>query len=444
MNMNKISLEEMNELRSSYEKDSKARVVRNALKNNGIETISRAFESDQANPNVFSIDLHNLKVTNQMQSGRCWIFSATNILRNIVAKKLDLEQFELSQNYVAFYDKIEKVNWFMECTLQELDAPVDAPYNRFLLETAVGDGGQWDMVVSLIKKYGIVPKTAMPETYQSSHTNQMNHLLNMRLRKFVANARSLHKENKDDEIAALKKQCMKECYSLIVSCFGLPPKTFSFEYRNKKKEFHAEYDLTPKSFYEKYVGEDLDDYVTIINGPTDDKEYYHTYTVKYLGNVVDGNEIKYLNLPMEDFKQAVINQLKDGNCVWFGCDCSQYGDRTLGLWDDQQFDYENTFDIDLEMSKAEMLDQRVSAMNHAMVIDGVNLVDGKPNRWKIENSWSDKVANDGFYTMSDTWFDQFVYEAGVKKCYLDEKAQKALELDPIELQPWDPFGSLAD
>ena len=441
--MKSVSLSEISTLRSGYESDTKARVVRNALTKNDVGTISRVFEAEVAHPNIFSIENDKLPVTNQKASGRCWIFSSMNVLREKIAKKYNMKDFELSQNYIAFYDKLEKANWFMECTLQELDSPLNSETMRFLLQCPVGDGGQWNMIQSLVKKYGICPKTAMPETYQSSHTGKMNQILNRRLRKFVVDSRVAHTAGGD--VQAVKEQALKEIYGLLASCFGLPPKEFTFEYYDANHKAHAEYHVTPLEFYEKYLGEDLDDYINCINGPTADKPFHEVFTVKYLGNVVDGNPISLLNLPMEELKEAIVKQLKDGELVWFGCDCGPDSDRETGLWDDQQYDYEGTFDMDLSMSKAEMLDLGQSAMNHAMVITGVNFDEnGKPNRWKIENSWGDASANKGFFLCSDSWFDKYVYVAAVQKKYLSEEAKAALSKTPIELAPWDPFGTLAD
>ena len=439
--MKSITKQDLASLRTNYLKDDTSRIVRNALTENAVEKIARVFESRNDNPNVFSIDLETMEVTNQQASGRCWIFSSLNIMRELIAKRYHIKSLELSQNYIAFYDKLEKVNWFMNCALQEIDEPLNSRTMTWLLDNGISDGGQWDMVVSLVKKYGICPKTAMNETWTSSHTKSMNELLNQRMRRFVIDAKQA------DSAAAreqLRKAALEECYRLIADCFGVPPVEFSFEYRDAKKAFHAYHHVTPMQFYTDFLKEDLDDYAVIINAPTEDKPYHKLYSVKYIGNVVSGNEIRYLNLPMKEFKAAVIAQLKEGIPVWFGCDCGKAADREGGLWDDQLFDYEHTFGMNLEMTKAEMLDSRHSAMNHAMVITGVNLVNGKPNRWKIENSWGDKHANKGYYICSDTWFDLYVYEASVRKGSLTAKQRKELNGKVTMLEPWDPFGTLAD
>ncbi len=438
--MNMIKPETLDALRKGYLANDKARVVKNALTNNDITTISRDFTAVCNNPNVFSIDLKTMTAVNQKQSGRCWIFSAMNVLRERIAEKYNIKEFELSQNYIAFYDKLEKANWFMECVLSEKDADLSSPEMRYLLDNVVCDGGQWNMLVSIVEKYGICPKSAMPETYQSSHTNGMNRILNQRLRKFACDVRHMPEE----EIPTYKEKTTVEIYGLLVSCFGMPPQSFTFEYKDKDDVHHAEYDVKPLDFYHTYLGEDLTAYVDIINGPTKDKPFYTRYSVKYLGNVVGGEEISMLNLPMDEFKNAILAQLQDGRPVWFGCDCGADADRQNGLWDDKAFCYGDTFDMDLSMTKEEMLDYRQSAMNHAMVLTGVNLVDGKPTRWKIENSWGTDTADKGYFTCSDTWFDKYMYSAAVDRKYLSEKAREALHTDAVELAPWDPFGTLAD
>lgn len=438
--MQNIQLNEIDTLRSEYLENDKARVVRHALTENDIALISRSLGSKVNNPNFFSIDLKTMPVTNQLQSGRCWIFSGLNILREILGKKYNIKEFELSQNYVAFYDKLEKANWFMNCVISEKDAPANSETNRFLLESAVSDGGQWNMLVSLIKKYGIAPKTAMPETFQSSHTRNLNALLNRRLRKFASDIRKIEAE----EIEQYRKSALKEIYTLLADSFGVPPMKFDFVYYDKEDTYHIHRDITPTSFYRDWLGEDLDAYVYTIHAPTKDKPYHKNYSVKYLGNVVDGEEIKMYNVTLAEFKTGIINQLKAGEPVWFGCDCGPDGDRQYGLWDDMSNDFAFTFDMDLAMSKEDMLDYRQSAMNHAMVLTGVNLEDEKPTRWKIENSWGDKIANKGYFIASDSWFDKYMYVAAVKKQYLPESALEGIDSPSVELSPWDPFGTLAD
>lgn len=434
-----IKLEQIEAYTSKYENDVFAKAMRHALNKNSITTIANVQEASSKTQCQFSIDIKTMSAVSQEASGRCWLFAGLNVLREEVAKKCKIKEFELSQNYVAFYDKLEKINYTMESCIKLKDQPIDDRTLTWVLQTGVQDGGQWDMIVSLIKKYGVVPKTVMPETYQSSHTRDMNGIINKKIRQFNSKIRSLD----NDGIAKLKDKTLEELYTFLCTCFGIPPKQFDFEYVDEDGKYHIVKDLTPHQFYDEYVGIDLDDYVSITNAPTKDKPFNHTFTVNYIGNVVGGNPVRYLNLDLPDFKVAVLKQLKDYQVVWFGSDCGKDGDREGGPWDNNAYDYETAFGFDLGMTKEEMLDNRQAAMNHAMVITGVNLDGEQPTKWKIENSWGPDKANKGYYVMSDSWFDLYVFQAVVNKKYLTKEQLEALESDPIELNPWDPMGTLA-
>lgn len=392
----------------------------------------------------FSIEIETLPITNQEATGRCWLFAATNVLREKIAKDLGLKNFELSQSYLAFYDKFERANLFLENIIETANLPTDDRNVQFILTTGVHDGGQWEMFANIVRKYGIVPKDVYDETYQSSHSWSMNNVLNKSLKVSAIKIREMIKKGKKaQEIQEYKEEVLNKVYGFLCACYGKPPVSFDFEYVDKKKKYHIVKDLTPEKFYQKYIGNLVDNYVSIINSPTDDKPFHQTYTIRYLGNVVDGKEVKHLNLPMDEFKNAIIKQLKAGKVVWFGSDVGKYGERNKGIWDDNSYKLHELTGLDLNLSKAQGLDYWYAAMNHAMVITGVNIVDGKPNRWKIENSWGDKTGDKGYYICSDTWFDEFVYQAAVEKEYLGVKVAKEYENEPIMLEAWDPMGTLA-
>lgn len=430
----------------SYAQNKHKQAVANALSKNAINNISFVQNSLSKTHYNFSIDIPTMPVTNQKQSGRCWIFAGLNLLRESVGKKCNLESFELSQNYTAFWDKYEKINYFLESVLDLIDRPVDDRELLWVLSTGIQDGGQWDMFVSLVEKYGVVPKDAMDESYQSSHTPQMNALINRKLRQSAAKLQKMHQSGENIEsLQKAKEAILNDMYAFLCMNFGRPPKKFDFEYVDKDKAYHVDRDLDAKSFYQKYVGINLQDYVSIINAPTKDKPFNNTYTVDYIGNVVDGNPILYLNLEMPTFIELVLKQLKDGEIVWFGSDVAHYREIESGIWNDKAFDFETAFDMDFELSKEDMMDYRHSAMNHAMVITGVNLTEnGTPDKWKIENSWSDKNGDKGYYLMSDSWFEKFVYQAVVHKKYLSEEQKTSLNKEPKHLSPWDPMGTLAE
>ncbi len=440
-----ITIEELNEVKDGYLADKKNTVIRHMLSKVEMPDVISSLDTHNTQF-TFSVDIPTLPVCDQQRSGRCWIFSASTVLREIIAKKLGIkDHFEISQNYISYFDKLEKYNYYMENVIDLVlkGEEKDSRKMNFLLAPGVGDGGQWDMYVDLVKKYGIVPKAAFPETKQSNSTHASSQLANAALRKFASEVYK-NKEKGIDALHELKGEYMKKIYALFTSSFGVPPTKFDFEYTDSEGKYHLEKDLTPKSFFDKYVGEEIDEYVSLINAPTTDKEFYQTYNIELVGNVYEGKPITHLNLPMERLEELIIEQLENKEIVWFGSDVSYFGDRVAGVWDNESFDYETPFGLDLVFDKKDMLDFYHSAMNHAMVITGVDLRDGKPVRWKIENSWGEKAGVRGYYVMSEAFFRNFVYQAAIKSKYLSEKEKEALKKKPVLLSPWDPFGTLAD
>ena len=442
--MKSITQDQLSVWEESYAEDSQRRLASMALSKSNMNDIAFVPAAGNRMRQKFSVNVKTLEVTNQKSSGRCWLFAATNVLRERIAQKCNLENFELSQSYLAFYDKFERANYFFESILETADLPVTDRTVAHILSTGVHDGGQWDMFANIVRKYGIVPKDAYDETFQSSNTAVMNRILNQNLKAGAVRLRNMKAEKAtEEELQAVKNGMLARIYRYLVSCYGEPPKTFDFEYIDKDEVYHREPGYTPLSFCQHYVGGLLDEIVSVIHAPTADKPYHQTFTIRLLGNVVGGKDVTHLNLPLDEFKASVIRQLQAGKAVWFGSDVSYYVDRERGIWDDQSFNFELLTGLDLEISKADGLDYGFSAMNHAMVITGVNLVDGKPDRWKIENSWGDKSGEKGYYVCSDSWFDKFVYQAAVEKEYLGDLAE-GLRTKPIVLDPWDPMGTLAD
>lgn len=423
----------------------KNKIIKDAIMKNGINAATLNNDSVVAMNPVFSEEIETGKVTDQKRSGRCWMFAALNTFRHKMNDALDLKDFELSQNYTMFWDKFEKSNYFLESIIETVDQPTDGRLVSWLLATPQQDGGQWDMLVSIVEKYGVVPKQAMPETYQSGRSHELNQVLNAKLREDAVRLRKLHEKGKStDALEKEKSDMLADLYKILVFALGEPPETFDFEYRDEEnKEFHRDTGLTPLDFYHKYIGLDLDDYVSIINAPTKDKPYNRTYTVQYLGSVVGGRPIKYLNVDSDTLKRLAIGQIKDGESVWFGCDVVLYSNSQLGIMDKDLYDYETAFSTTFGLTKAERLDFKQSCLTHAMVLTGVNLVDGEPNRWKVENSWGEKAGHKGYFVMSDKWMDEFTYQVVINKKYLSDELKAAYDQEPIKLDPWDPMGALA-
>lgn len=442
-----ISSDDLVKFRHDYDGNQTNAVLESSVTKNGVRNASFNWHSIADNDPHFSIDLKTGDVADQKQSGRCWMFAALNTMRHEMQHKFNLpDDFELSQSYQFFWDKFEKANYFYENVLKTASLPTDDRKVAWLMDAPQSDGGQWDMLCALIEKYGVMPKSAMPESFNSNRSNGINDLLNTKLRHDAVILRQMVNEGhaSEEQLTAKRKTMLGEVYRMLSYAFGEPATHFDFEYRTKKDhEFHRDANLTPQEFFQKYIGWNLDDYISIIQAPTTDKEYYKTYTIDMLGNVVGGRQIKHLNLPMQDLKDLAIKQLQAGESVWFGSDVIKYSETKLGIMALNTFDFDKLFNVDLNMSKADMLDYKQSMMDHAMVITGVDLVDGKPTKWKVENSWGSKVGTKGYFVMSDEWMDQYVYQIVVNKKYLNDKQAKAQAEAPAVLKPWDPMGTLA-
>lgn len=440
-----IQFDDIIYFRSLFDEEPTNLVARNAVTQNGLK--ASALNNDLLNRTRHSYShlIKTPKATNQMKSGRCWLFAGLNRLRLDAREKMNIKKFELSQSYLMFWDKLEKFNFFFENIIATMDEPLDGRLMMWLLKSPLGDGGQWDMFVSLVKKYGVVPKTFMPETFSSRTSAVMNRMLTTKLRKGAASLRAMHADGADAaDLREEKDVLLSELYNMLVIHLGQPPQSFNWQWRDQDGEFHRHSEITPQDFFETYVGTDLDDLVCLINAPTPDKPFDRTYTVQYLGNVVGGQPVRYLNVDMLTFRECTLQSLLEGEAVWFGCDVGKLFDREKGILDLEVYDLDALYGTSFTLDKAQRLMYGESQMTHAMMLTGVNVdEDGRPTRWRVENSWGRDYANKGFLTMSNAWFGEFMYEVAVSKRLLSPELLAALEEEPTILPPWDPMGALA-
>lgn len=446
--MSSITPEDLADSRERFGAERVNAVAKNAVTSSGIRAAARRPEGVAANALGFDLEVTQGDRCNQERSGRCWMFASLNTMRYRVIKKYNLKTFELSQAYPLFWDKLEKSNWFLQNILDTLDEPLDGRLVSFLLADPIGDGGQLDMFRSLVNKYGVVPKDAMPETACSSNTRELDRYLTRYLRGAAKRLRQSHEAGVGtDDLLAMKKQMMDEVYHLLAVCLGEPPASFSVRLRDKDQKLALSGTFTPQEFFKTAVSMDVDAYVSLISAPTADKPFGHTFTVSRLGNVWEDHGVRYLNLPPAELKRVAIAQLKDDLPVWFGCDVAQSYLQDEGIMDTAALDVDALFGFPVEgcMDKAERLDYGESLMTHAMVLEGVRLDEkGEPTLWKVENSWGKDHGRDGFDTLSDAWFDEYVYQVVVDKKYLTEEERHTYETEePTVLAPWDPMGSLA-
>ena len=437
-----ITRKQVVELRKGFNAKSSNKVAQNAVTNVQLPDLTLNRDLVQDIDDSFSTKLDDWKVTAQMRSGRCWLFATLNLLRVGAMKKMKLKNFEFSQAHIHFWDKFERANHLLEAIIETSDRPVDDRTIHFLLSDPIGDGGQWNMAMNLIRKYGLVPKSAYPESDSSSATRWMNAELKNILRSSACEIRAIVDGGGSiDEARAHKEKRIADIWNMLCIHLGTPPKTFNWQWRDKDGEFHRNGRMTPQQFASEFVDIDWEDYVCIVNDPRN--EYYQTYTIDFLQNVAGGPPVVYLNVPSKEMKAITQKLLEDGIPVWMGCDVGKEMDRKRGLWDADLFDVEGLYGVEYGMDKADRLRHNQTMMTHAMLFTGVDVVNGRPRRWRVENSWGDKTGQKGYYTMNDSWYDQYMFEIAAPTSYLNEKMQAGLEAEPVVLPAWDPMGSLA-
>ena len=419
-------------------------LMQNAVAQRDVNEVALDRRIVTAANHTFSTVLDSWKPTHQGASGRCWLFSGLNLFRADSMQKLGVSQFEFSQSYMMFWDKVERANYVLEAVIETADRPVEDRIIQHLMTAPVEDAGQWDMFVNIVDKYGVVPKEAMPETESSGNTRRMNEALYYQVRQGAAKIRALYQDEAGlDAMRAAKLDTLKTIYRILCIHLGDPPAAIDWQWRDGDGGFHRDGELTPLDFADRYVSTAYRDMVCLVNDPRPNHPYFQTYTIGYLGNVVGARSVRYLNVPIDVMKDITRRQIEDGRPVWMGCDTGKQNHRDLGLWDANLYDYDAVYGADFGMDKAARLEYGQTQMTHAMLFTGVDVVDGRPRRWRVENSYGDKVGDKGFFLMNDSWFDEYMFEIAAPRAYLSDNLIAALDTEPVTLPPWDPMGALA-
>ncbi|EFG55460.1 aminopeptidase [Lactobacillus amylolyticus] len=434
----KLTFDEIADFQKNYQADARNQVAEMATVTNGVQQASFNTEAVRDINRTFSIEIPTDAVTNQKQSGRCWLFAALNVMRHQFAKKYHAKNFVFSQAYLFFWDRIERANIYFDHILETADKPVDDRTVHFYLQGPDTDGGQWHMAVSLIRKYGLVPDYAYGESFTANNTAAFNQALNMKLREDGLVLRELSQKGDQDEIEKKRKEFLNEVYRMAVIAFGEPTQKFDLEYRDDDNKYQLDQNLTPLDFFHKYFEDDLDEYVVLFNAP--DHEFDKLYALPFEDNVEGGTPIQFLNTEIDNLKQAAIKQLEAGETIWFGCDVGKESDRQKGLMVKNLHQTDTLFNIETKLNKKERLLTGASGSTHAMTLVGVDVVNGKPRQWKVENSWGDKVGKNGYFVMSDDWFDEYLFKVVVKKKYLPKKLVELAEGKATPVPCWDSMG----
>jgi len=426
------------EIHQSFEMGASTRALINALTNNDLKKLALNREMYVAHDNLFNHKIKTKGMTNQKKSGRCWLFAGLNTMRPKVIEKYKLKEFEFSQSYLFFWDKFEKANTFLEFIIETRDRdPLDREL-QIIVKSPFPDGGLWIYVVELIEKYGVVPKSVMPESEQTSNTGMMDRLISRKLRQDAAVLREMSENGATvSGLRARKVEMLKEIYRMLILHFGVPPKEFRWRYETKDSVVSEIKTYTPKSFFEEVVNVNLRDYVPIYNHPV--RPYNKLYQMRLARNIYNRPDNTIINLDTQQMREFALKQLLDNQPVYFACDVSKEDSYEHGIMAPKIYDYEALYGLDFSMSKADKFRYLESHSTHAMVFVGVDTLEGEPTKWLVENSWGDEKGDKGYWTMYDEWFDEYVYKVIINKEYLPKRVLDILETEPIVLPPWDPM-----
>ena len=473
-----LSADYIASLRRDFDTQPRNRLAQNAVTQSAVDDVALNRAIVISTDHTFSHLLDDWAVTHQKKSGRCWMFAGLNLFRVGAMKKMNLKEFEFSQNYTLFWDKFERANYFLEAIIETAERDVDDRTVACLLDRPLEDGGQWNMFVNIIRKHGIVPKAAMPETQSSSDTMRMNSILLHKLRDGARTLRDLRAKGAPMEaVRAAKREILAAIHRILCIHLGTPPAKFDWQWNDKDKKFHRDGELTPQEFAQRYIVRpsrfepestekpkdpsatsgnatpnwqplNLDDYVCLVHDPRPTSPVNRTFTVDYLGNVVGGQRVIYLNVDINVMKDIAMRTLTDGEPVWFGCDVGKQMRRDMGIWDANLFDLSTLYDTAFGLNKSERLQYHQTLMTHAMLFTGVDVVgpatSPRARRWRVENSWGEENnGRKGFFVMNDNWFDEHMFEIAADRNRLSPELRKALDAEPIVLPAWDPMGALA-
>ena len=426
----------MAKIRSGYTASPEQKAIKNALASTSIATLAINGDNLAMCDTHFSHQVKTRGITDQKSSGRCWLFTGLNVLRAKMIEKHNLSSFEFSQNYISFHDLLEKSNLFLQAVIDTRALPFEDRKVDWLFSNPIGDGGQFTGVSNLIMKYGVVPKEVMPETYQSNNTSGMLNILRQKLREYALELREL----KPAQTAARKEAMLSEVYRILAECVGVPSTEFEWTRYDKQGNVVSKKTYTPKSFYEEYLGEDLENnYIMVMNDPS--REYGKVYEIEYDRHVYDGENWVYLNLPIERIKEMAIASIKDNTAMYFSCDVGKFSNRSTGVLDINAYDYESLFRTSLPMDKKQRIQTYSSLSSHAMTLIAVDIdpTSGKTKKWMVENSWGPSSGYQGNMIMTDEWFNEYMFRLVVEKKYVPADIMRMLEQKPIMLPSWDPM-----
>ena len=434
-----LSDELLNSFRSKFHDNPETKALMNAVSSNDIQTLAINRENLGKMDKLFSHRVKSSGITDQKSTGRCWLFTGLNVLRAEVIEEKSLEGFSFSQSFNFFYDQLEKSNLFLEGIIATADKPMDDKKVEWLFKNPIGDGGQWTGVVDIINKYGLVPAEVFPESFNSENTRMVSRLVGRKLKEDALLLRAIYQNSKkESELRETKEKMLADIYQILAISLGEPPLEFSWRYKDKDGNLSAIATYTPKSFFEEFVNVNLDDYIMFMNDPT--REFGKLYEIEYDRHTHEGRNWKYINLENEKIKNFAVASILGNDAMYFSCDVGKQLDKDRGFLDVKNYDYDALFGTNFTLDKKQRILTFESGSTHGMALVGVDLVDEKPVKWLLENSWGNS-GFDGHLIMTDEWFDEYMFRLVVHKKYVDDETLKILDQDAVVLPPWDPMFS---
>lgn len=431
---------ELDQIKSGFKMDAYTKAMQNALSSTDISQLAWNRSNVGKTDDFFTYRVDVSGITNQKKSGRCWMFTSLNVFRPTVMKQFNLSEFEFSENYLNFYDLLEKANLFLNNMENSANLPIDNEKVRWYLRSPVDDGGQWINFVNLVKKYGLVPKDVMEETNSSENTAWMVKLINRKLREDALELRGLITDKTDqNKLDARKLQMLSEVYRMLVLNLGEPPTEFKWRYKTKDNKVSDYKTYTPQSFRDEILANiKLDDYVMIMNDPS--RPYWKHYEIENYRNTEDGTNWHYVNLPNDVIKQFCIESIKNDEAMYASCDVGKQLRRDADVLDVNNFDYGSVYGVKFGMDKAQRIETGESGSTHGMALIAVDLdANQQPVKWQFENSWGPTAGDKGYLTFTDAWFNEYVFRFVINKKYLSDKVLEIYNQKPQMLPPWDPM-----
>lgn len=436
-----ITAEMLRQIRQANPSTATTRALRNALAATSINQLATTADNPDATDTYFSNEVPSKGITDQKSSGRCWLFTGLNVMRAQMIKQYGLGAFEFSQSYCFFYDQLEKSNLFLQAMIDNAKKPADDKTVEWLFKNPLSDGGTFCGVMDVVTKYGLVPSEVMPESFNANNTSRMASILSLKLREYGLTLRkAVAAGEKKAALQKRKTEMLSTVYRILAVCLGEPPATFTWTAKNADgKPAGERKEYTPLDFYKEYVGKDLKNgYVMMMNDPS--RPYHKLYTIDLDRHSYDGTQWTYLNLPMDEIKQAAIASIQDSTMMYFSCDVGKYYDSKTGVLSLRNYDYESLFSTTFPMTKAERISTYASASSHAMTLMAVDLdAQGKPSKWMVENSWGASSGYKGHLIMTDEWFDEYMFRLVVDKKYVPAATLELLKQKPVTLPAWDPL-----